>query len=637
MSTRPPLSPRSGLFEFLRTPFRAKNAAQAFQWADGHHLSGSFLRFRLLGWHFGCKMKQGRAPEPSLTDVPPAPSCRPHPQPGEVSLHGKPSAPFPWPRCHHAHGISPTADSVKAITYFPCPTTIQQLMSFVGMVNFYKRFIPQAARIMAPLHEVMARAQTKAAMRKTVAWMPERESAFHNTKTALAKATNLLHFTPAAPLALTTDTSDFAVGGVMEQLVNGRWRPLGFYSSKFRPTQRERKHPLLLEDHQQSVTERELLAAYRAIQHFRYLLEGRDFTLFTDHAPLVGMMTKAADTRSAMQARHLATISEFTTDVRHLSGKSNVVADALSRIEIDAVSVGLDLTDLATAQRNNPDFIAVRTAIIGLHARRKGCGRGHPPRGHLPNHILAMDSHDLATMDLRPSTVVLGIHPRLGLKAFVHPRRSSVSDRGTASSSSSSLWGEMARMSLGPKSMDTRHHCLRNPQFQTGWLSDIHVDNSKAALTACIHDATWIQQHTSSLRCSSFFTVQPRRKFPLWLVRSSRTDGTGIHPRLGLEIWHPGDQPLRQGASVHLDPSGVKSALDTQNEAAPWSTAYQPTSPTGYSSDYRVNWREALTAGFHNFNLGDQRRLPWVLLAIRAATKPKTSNVLQPNWCTGTC
>ena len=248
-------------------------------------------------------------------------------------------------------------------------------MSFVGMVNFYKRFIPKVAQIMAPLHAATAGAQTKAAGKKEVKWTPEREAAFQNTKSALIKATRLLHFTPGAPLALTTDASDFAVGGVVEQLAQGSWRPLGFYSSKFKPTQWEKKRPLQLEDHQRVTTDRELLAAYRSIQHFHYLLEGREFTLFTDHAPLVGLMTKSTDTRSAMQARHLATISEFTTDVRHLSGKSNIVADALSHIEIDAVSVGIDLADLATAQRSDPEYIAVRTAITGLTLEERDVGR----------------------------------------------------------------------------------------------------------------------------------------------------------------------------------------------------------------------------------------------------------------------
>ena len=361
-----------GLFEFLRTPFGLKNAAQAFQrlmdtvcqdlpfafvYLDDvliasrsreehhDHLRQLFDRLQAAGLILSL----------------------------EKCLFAQRSLRFLGHEVT-ADGITPTADSVKAITAFPRPVTIQKLMSFVGMVNFYKRFIPKAAQIMAPLHAATAGAQTKAAGKKEVKWTPEREAAFQNTKSALIKATRLLHITPGAHLALTTDASDFAVGGVVEQLVQGSWRPLGFYSSKFKPTQWEKKRPLQLEDHQCSTTDRELLAAYRSIQHFRYHLEGREFTLFTDHAPLVGMMTKSTDTRSAMQARHLATISEFTTDVRHLSGKSNIVADTLSRIEIDAVSVGIDLADLATAQRSDPEYIAVRTAITGLTLEERDVG-----------------------------------------------------------------------------------------------------------------------------------------------------------------------------------------------------------------------------------------------------------------------
>ena len=69
-----------------------------------------------------------------------------------------------------------------------------------------------------------------------------------------------------------------------------------------------------------------------------------------------------------MQARHLSAISEFTTDVRHLEGKANVVADALSRVEIDsaAPSLGIDFRELAKAQRQDPETRAARTAISGL-------------------------------------------------------------------------------------------------------------------------------------------------------------------------------------------------------------------------------------------------------------------------------
>ena len=131
-----------------------------------------------------------------------------------------------------------------------------------------------------------------------------------------------------------------------------------------------------LEDYNRSVTDRELLAAYRAVRHFRHLLEGRQFTLYTDHKPLVSMMTKVSDPWSAMQARHLAAISEFTTDIRHVQGKANVVADALSRVEIDLMSQSLavNFQEMSRAQKRDPETWAVRTAITGLNFRDMALG-----------------------------------------------------------------------------------------------------------------------------------------------------------------------------------------------------------------------------------------------------------------------
>ena len=184
----------------------------------------------------------------------------------------------------------------------------------------------------------------------------------------LVRATSLCHFMPGAPLALKTDASDFAVGGVLEQWVQGIWQLLAFYSSRFKPSQAELHRPMPLADHKRSVTDRELLAAYRSVMHFQHFLEGRQFTLFTDHKPLVAIMAKISDTRSAMQARHLAAISEFMTEVQHLEGKVNVVAGTLSRAEIYSAmsTLGIDFRELERAQQKDPEVGAVRTAITNL-------------------------------------------------------------------------------------------------------------------------------------------------------------------------------------------------------------------------------------------------------------------------------
>ena len=81
------------------------------------------------------------------------------------------------------------------------------------------------------------------------------------------------------------------------------------------------------------------------------------------------MVSRISDTRSAMQARHLAAISELTTEVQHLEGKANMVADTLLQVEIDSaiLTLGIDFRELARVQQQDPEAGAVRTTITNLH------------------------------------------------------------------------------------------------------------------------------------------------------------------------------------------------------------------------------------------------------------------------------
>ena len=115
---------------------------------------------------------------------------------------------------------------------------------------------------------------------------------------------------------------------------------------------------------------RGLLGVYLATRHFRYMLEGRQFTVYTDHKPLVHAMSKATELQSARQQRHLSAISEFSTDIRHISGMRTVVADCLSRAvtesEINAVSLGIDYPAMDMAQTSSADVQAYNTALTNL-------------------------------------------------------------------------------------------------------------------------------------------------------------------------------------------------------------------------------------------------------------------------------
>ena len=103
-----------------------------------------------------------------------------------------------------------------------------------------------------------------------------------------------------------------------------------------------------------------MLAIYRAIHHFRYFLEGRNFTVYTDHKPLCFSLSTASHRHSPRELRQLSFISEFTSDIRHVSGVDNVVADTLSRV--DAVNpvapsvMPIDFSSLASAQQDDEEL-----------------------------------------------------------------------------------------------------------------------------------------------------------------------------------------------------------------------------------------------------------------------------------------
>ena len=339
-----------GLWEFLRMPFGLKNAAQAFQRLMDKVLRGLDFTFVyiddiLVASH---SKSEHRAHVRQVLE-------RLQQQGLIINLakcqFGRQEIDFLGHRITK-QGITPLPSKVAAIRGFARPSTVKSLQEFMGMVNFYHRFVPAAADIMQPLFHALR------GKPKELLWNKRMTSAFNLAKEALASAAMLAHPRTDAPTAITVDASGVAVGAALEQLVNGSWQPLAFFSRQLRPA--EQKY---------SAFNRELLALYLVVRHFRYFLEGRDFTAFTDHKPLTFAFAKVSDPWSARQQRHLAAISEYTTCVKHIAGKSNLVADALSRTIVNAVhrsESGVDFTAMAAAQREDKETAAYRTATSGL-------------------------------------------------------------------------------------------------------------------------------------------------------------------------------------------------------------------------------------------------------------------------------
>jgi len=106
-----------------------------------------------------------------------------------------------------------------------------------------------------------------------------------------------------------------------------------------------------------SAYDRELLAIYAAVKHFRFMLEGRKFSVITNHKSLTFAFAQKLDRASPRQCRQLTFISEFTTDIRHIPGEDNPVTDALSRVDSIIMPVIVDTEELAQQQATDKELL----------------------------------------------------------------------------------------------------------------------------------------------------------------------------------------------------------------------------------------------------------------------------------------
>lgn len=249
-------------------------------------------------------------------------------------------------------GFKPTEKRLKAVIEFPKPKTVVELRRFLGKVNFYRRCLPHAAKVQAPLTQYLGNSVKND--KREVAWTSEAEEAFSQVKTDLANAALLTHPSADAETRVVTDASDSAMEAVVEQKQEGLWKPLAFFSQKFSSAQRN-----------YSTYDRELTAVFEAIKYFKYFLEGCNFKVVTDHKPLIYAFQKRSDKAAPRQQRQLSFISQFTTCIEHIPGLDNVVADSLSHVDSLRLPAAFDLLELAEQQKaddqlkeisESPDF-----------------------------------------------------------------------------------------------------------------------------------------------------------------------------------------------------------------------------------------------------------------------------------------
>lgn len=330
-----------GLFEFTRMPFGLRNAAQTFQRFIDEVLRGlpfvfTYIDDLLIASESTAQhMAHLQAVLERLNEY--GLCIRP-----EKCEFGKSQLQFLG---HHisVNGIMPTEEKTEAITNFPRPDSQRKLRQFLGMINYYHRFIKNGAAIFQPLHDLLR--PSRKGKPTDVSWTDTSNSAFLQAKEAL-KAATFLHFpVPDAETSIVTDASDYAIGGVLQQKVNDIWQPLAFFSKKLKPAETR-----------YSAFSRELLAVYLCVKQFQYFIEGRKFYVLTDHKPLTFMFRTNSTKHSPRELRHMDYISQFTSDLRHIKGTDNTVADCLSRASINNIDNKLDLSSLAKSQQSDEEL-----------------------------------------------------------------------------------------------------------------------------------------------------------------------------------------------------------------------------------------------------------------------------------------
>ena len=155
----------------------------------------------------------------------------------------------------------------------PVPSSVPQLRSFLGMIIYYSKFIPNLATLLNPLNELL---------RKDVQWKwtDQREQAFKQAKQCQTSPNVLVHYYPTLPIKLAGDASAYGIGAVISHtLPDGSERPIAFASRTLNAS--ERNYARL---------EKEALSLIFGVKKFHEYLYGRRFTLLTDHKPLTTIL-----------------------------------------------------------------------------------------------------------------------------------------------------------------------------------------------------------------------------------------------------------------------------------------------------------------------------------------------------------
>jgi len=233
---------------------------------------------------------------------------------------------------------------VEGVKNWPVPKTVKEIQSFLGFINFYRRFIEGFASIAKPLHDLT---------RKDTPWnwSESCQEAFDSLKMRVTSSPILVFPDDSNPYRVEADSSDYATGAVLSQLcADEKWHPVAYLSKALSPVERNYE-----------IHDKEMLAIIRALEEWRHFLEGakHQVEIWTDHKNLEYFMT--AKKLNRRQARWSLFLSQFDFKLHHRPGSRSMKPDALSR-----------RADHGKGENDNNNVILLKPEKLHIQALRQG-------------------------------------------------------------------------------------------------------------------------------------------------------------------------------------------------------------------------------------------------------------------------
>ena len=267
-----------------------------------------------------------------------------------------------------AEGLHTAEVKVQAIVDVPEPRNLTELRSFLGMINYYGKFLPNLATLLSPLYKLLRQTTTWK-------WGPRQKSTFQKVKKLLLSSRVLTHFNDQLPLILECDASPYGLGAILShQFPDSNKKPVGFASRTLSTAELNYSH-----------LDKEALVIIFGVKKFHQYIYGRRFVIKTDHKPLTHIFSEsqAVPTMASGRIQRWAiTLGAYDYSIRYKKGVSNANADALSRLP-------LQLPDQQTPQPAKVVHLMEHLSITPLSSSRiKSLTDGDPTLSRVRRLVL---------------------------------------------------------------------------------------------------------------------------------------------------------------------------------------------------------------------------------------------------------